>query len=335
MLKLRHSLAATFFAASITGAASTSAQEITVFEHDNFTGRRFAANASVADLGTTGFNDRASSIVVRSGTWQVCSDHYYRGRCVTLTNGDYPSLASLGLNDRVSSIRELGWQRDGAAQRDGGRAAGPAVGRIALYDDTNLGGRGITVDQVVTDFERIGFNDRANSAVISDGAWELCEHAEFRGTCQIYPPGRYANLGALTGVVSSARPVAVADTVGVGGGAVGAGGGAVGAGGGWGDATVSSCTKDPTTRAGCIRWMQTSCAILAVPDSTIARRRCASSAGTGSSAAMRTSRATAARSGRAIIPISPGLANRISSGRRIANEYPYNQPPTWRDSTAR
>ena len=30
-----------------------------------------------------------------------------------------------------------------------------------------------------------------------------------------------------------------------------------------------------------------------------------------------------------------GLANRISSGRRIANDYPYNQAPTWGDSAAR
>ncbi|MBA3506470.1 MAG: beta/gamma crystallin family protein [Betaproteobacteria bacterium] len=329
MLKLRHSLAATFFAASITGAASTSAQEITVFEHDNFTGRRFAANASVADLGTTGFNDRASSIVVRSGTWQVCSDHYYRGRCVTLTNGDYPSLASLGLNDRVSSIRELGWQRDGAVQRDGGRAAGPAVGRIALYDDTNLGGRGITVDQVVTDFERIGFNDRANSAVISDGAWELCEHAEFRGTCQIYPPGRYANLGALTGVVSSARPVAVAGTVGVGGGAVGAGGG-------WGGRNRVVMYEGPNYSG---RMYTVDANVLRDLGGTGFNDR-ASSLRVERGYWLFCSDANFQGDCRTFGPgdypnLPPELANRISSGRRIANEYPYNQAPTWRDSTAR
>jgi len=29
-------------------------------------------------------------------------------------------------------------------------------------------------------------------------------------------------------------------------------------------------------------------------------------------------------------PQLAGLSNRISSGRRISNEYPYNAPPTWR-----
>lgn len=324
MLKLRHSLAAALFAASFTGAASVAAQEITIFEHDNFAGRRFAANASVADLANTGFNDRGSSVVVRSGTWQVCSDHYYRGRCVTLTSGDYPSLASLGLNDRVSSVRELGWQRDGGGQRDGGRAPGPAAGRIALYDDTNLGGRGITIDQVVTDFERIGFNDRANSAIISDGAWELCEHAEFRGTCQIYPPGRYPNLGGLTGIVSSARPVAVAGPVGGGGG------------GGWGGRTRVVMYEGPNYSG---RMYTVDANVLRDLGGTGFNDR-ASSLRVESGYWLFCSEANFQGDCRTFGPgdypnLPAGLANRISSGRRIANEYPYNQAPTWRDSAAR
>lgn len=323
MLKLRHSLAAALFAASFTGTASVAAQEITVYEHDNFTGRRFAANASVADLANTGFNDRASSVVVRSGSWQVCSDQYYRGRCVTLTSGDYPSLASLGLNDRVSSIRELGWQRDG------GRSPGPAAGRIALYDDTNLGGRGITLDNIVANFERIGFNDRANSAVISDGAWELCEHEEFRGTCQIYPPGRYANLGTLTGIVSSARPVAGSGPVGAGD-PVGAGGG------GWGGRTRVVMYEGPNYSG---RMYTVDSNVLRDLGGTGFNDR-ASSLRVERGYWLFCSEANFQGDCRTFGPgdypnLPAGLANRISSGRRIANEYPYNQAPTWRDSASR
>ena len=64
--------------------ATTAAAELTFFEHDNFNGRRFSVNGSVNNLGDTGFNDRASSVVVGSGTWQLCDDAYFRGNCVTL-----------------------------------------------------------------------------------------------------------------------------------------------------------------------------------------------------------------------------------------------------------
>ena len=54
--------------------AAVSAAELTLFENDNFNGRRFGVNSSVSNLAGAGFNDRASSVVVRSGTWQVCDD---------------------------------------------------------------------------------------------------------------------------------------------------------------------------------------------------------------------------------------------------------------------
>ena len=72
--------------------ATTAAAELTLFEHDNFNGRRFAVNGSVNNLADAGFNDRASSVVVGSGTWQLCDDAYFRGNCVTLQAGQYPSL---------------------------------------------------------------------------------------------------------------------------------------------------------------------------------------------------------------------------------------------------
>jgi len=54
-----------------------------------------------------GFNDRASSVVVLGDRWEVCEDVRYSGRCVVLRPGRYPSLAAMGLNDRVSSVRTV------------------------------------------------------------------------------------------------------------------------------------------------------------------------------------------------------------------------------------
>ena len=73
-------------------ATTTVASELTLFEHDNFNGRRFTVRDVVNNLGDAGFNDRASSVVVGRGTWQLCDDAYFRGNCVTLQPGQYPSL---------------------------------------------------------------------------------------------------------------------------------------------------------------------------------------------------------------------------------------------------
>ena len=42
-----------------------------------------------------GFNDRASSVIVERGQWQVCDDIGFRGYCIVLRPGQYPSLAAM------------------------------------------------------------------------------------------------------------------------------------------------------------------------------------------------------------------------------------------------
>jgi hypothetical protein len=40
------------------------------------------------------------------GTWEACTDAYYRGQCVTFSN-DVRNLRNTGLNDRISSLRPV------------------------------------------------------------------------------------------------------------------------------------------------------------------------------------------------------------------------------------
>lgn len=81
--------------------------EITFFEGEGFSGRSFTTLDQVSNFGRHGFNDRASSVVVPGGRWEVCQDVRFDGRCVVLRPGRYPSLAAMGLNDRVSSVRPV------------------------------------------------------------------------------------------------------------------------------------------------------------------------------------------------------------------------------------
>jgi hypothetical protein len=79
------------------------------------------ASGKLADLANFEFNDKASSVRVRDGQWQLCVDANYRGNCVTLGPGEYPTLRAMGVNDRVSSVRGLGSMPSGgtAAQLPG------------------------------------------------------------------------------------------------------------------------------------------------------------------------------------------------------------------------
>ncbi|MGZ5215948.1 MAG: beta/gamma crystallin family protein [Caldimonas sp.] len=96
---------------AVAAAATQAFAQVRVFEHDNFRGRSFTAERAIADFSRFGFNDKASSVIVRSGTWELCDDGGFRGRCVVLRPGRYPSLAAMGMNDRVSSLRRAGPRR--------------------------------------------------------------------------------------------------------------------------------------------------------------------------------------------------------------------------------
>jgi len=92
--------------AGLAIAMQASAQ-ITFYEQEGFQGRSFTTQRPINNMERFGFNDRASSAVVHSERWEVCDDIRFRGRCVILRPGQYPSLAAMGLNDRISSVRTV------------------------------------------------------------------------------------------------------------------------------------------------------------------------------------------------------------------------------------
>lgn len=101
---LRIALAAAGIALALPAAA-----QVTFYEHEDFGGRSFTTREAAENLRGSGFNDRASSVVVHgSSRWEVCEDTDRGGRCVVLRPGPYPTLGAMGLNDRISSVRALG-----------------------------------------------------------------------------------------------------------------------------------------------------------------------------------------------------------------------------------
>jgi uncharacterized protein YcfJ len=90
--------------------ATQAAAQVTFYSRQEFRGQSFTTDRDIWNLEREGFNDFASSVIVRGGEWQVCDDARFAGRCAVLRPGDYPSLAAMGLANRVSSVRAVAQQ---------------------------------------------------------------------------------------------------------------------------------------------------------------------------------------------------------------------------------
>ncbi len=147
------------------------------------------------------------------GRWEVCEDARFSGQCVVLRPGGYPSLAAMGLNDRVSSARTV----SGDARVDDNRYAPAPVAatdpdanaQVIFYEGEDFQGRSFTTGKKIGNLKRYGFNDRASSVVVMSDRWEVCENPQFNGRCAVLRPGRYPSLAAmgLNDRVSSVRTV--------------------------------------------------------------------------------------------------------------------------------
>jgi len=226
---MKRLLAAAAVLATFANAAF--AGELTLFSDSDFHGSRVTITRDARNLADFGFNDRASSVVVRSGVWLLCEHGDFGGRCAEFGPGEYPSLPNF--NDAISSAREVtrgggrdrdrdewrgdrgdrgdrGWHRGERDERGGGwrgerdDRGGDAV---MLFAGQRFEGPRVALDRDFGSLEQAGFNDRASSIVIREGRWEFCEHADFRGQCIVLGPGEYPSLDRLNGRLSSMRRV--------------------------------------------------------------------------------------------------------------------------------
>ena len=107
----RLTLAAGAALCALTGAiaGSAAAGELLLFDKPGFRGDRMVVTRDVRNLSDLRrWNDRARSLVVESGAWEVCRDSRYRGTCVTLRPCEQiADLREVGMRDAISSVREV------------------------------------------------------------------------------------------------------------------------------------------------------------------------------------------------------------------------------------
>ena len=87
------------------GNGRGSQTRLVVYDRTNFRGDARDIVNNATNLGSLG--DRARSVQVYGGTWELCDGASRNSRCVTVSQS-VPDLRSLGLRDGVASVREVG-----------------------------------------------------------------------------------------------------------------------------------------------------------------------------------------------------------------------------------
>ena len=285
------------------GPVAAGVGRVTFYEAENFGGRPFVTDGAVPNFVTRGFNDLARSAVVEGAPVEVCMNIDFGGGCTVLNPGRYPTLGDLSA--KISSARP-------AAAPQGAAAAGSA--RVTFFEAEDFAGRAFTMSGVVPSLVARGFNDRAESAVVEGGPVEVCGDVNFGGGCMILNPGRHATLGNFRNRISSVRAVAA---TGPRDGPQGGGRGA--------SATLYS---GPNLSGRAVTLDRDGAADLQAfnerASSLVVERGywifCTEPAFRGE---CRTFGPGEYRQ------LPPEFDNRISSGRRIANNYPYANRPNW------
>ena len=213
-------------AAVLVGTAQAAVTELIIYKQPNFKGPSQTIKGEVNVL-EGGFANEASSLIVRGGYWEVCTENHFKGDCRVLAPGEYPRLDA-SLNRTIVSTRFLGndqrlakraEKEDRREAREERREAREerreerwqerhAAGSIDLYGRPGFRGRSIRVDDNIGDLGRhTDFDGRASSVVVNGGVWQLCSEPRFEGICRTYGPGHYEHLAELNDRVSSMRRI--------------------------------------------------------------------------------------------------------------------------------
>jgi hypothetical protein len=94
-------------------------------------------------------------------------------------------------------------------------AASAASAAVTFFEFENFRGRQMVTEGVIPNFVERGFNDRATSAIVEGPPVEVCVDINFQGGCTILNPGRYPTLGELRQRISSMRPLGPMDQRGI------------------------------------------------------------------------------------------------------------------------
>jgi hypothetical protein len=86
------------------GDVNNRQSRLVVYDRPNFRGDSRDVLNSVTNLGSAG--DRARSVQVYGGTWELCDGAFRNARCVTVSD-NVPDLRDMGFRNGITSAREM------------------------------------------------------------------------------------------------------------------------------------------------------------------------------------------------------------------------------------
>ncbi|CAH1251514.1 AIM1L [Branchiostoma lanceolatum] len=158
---------------------------IQLFEHGGFQGERVSCGhtGALVEVGWLGgdFNNKCSSIEIHKGTWVVYEHMNFRGKAHVLKPGAYSDCTKWGgEEDTITSVR------------------GVPENALVLFGDADYSSySALPLVESHGNFADLGFDDKASSAIVTGGDWEVFEDASYGGKQWKLSPGHYNNLATL------------------------------------------------------------------------------------------------------------------------------------------
>lgn len=177
-------------------------QIIELFELPSFLGMELPLSESVPDLLDFGV---IGSLRVDSGIWEVFTEVGFQGLSIVIQPGSaYPDINKM-INQTSPKGQFLTLKGQFLTQEIGISSVKLLKGEIILYENSGFRGKSQPLTESTPNL--MDFNDRAMSARIISGTWELYENVDFQGASIV----RSAGLPSLSLTVSSVRYIPPAD----------------------------------------------------------------------------------------------------------------------------
>jgi len=218
MMPFRTVLAVALVAGSLADAPATAQEpsgppKLVLYTQPSLAGDSRSIVANFPNLEAVDFDNKARSVRVLAGAWEICEEKNFK-KC-QVVEANVMSLDALGLSAKISSVRLLHTARAAAVAPAGmmppaapitssTTVTGMATPRITFFDKTNYRG-----DTLVLDAPRgnlAGLTARAESVRVVEGSWQLCTGMNYTGTCTTLAADA-ADLGQWRNRIVSARPV--------------------------------------------------------------------------------------------------------------------------------
>ena len=175
--------------AAIPGTWSASST-LTIYEHGNSGGSSRTLHGAEPNFGAFHWNDAASSVTARGGSWELYTDNDYQGSRMVVPNGHSINVYH---NDAYSSARPIC-----------AYASNPEAAKLVVYEHHNSQG---AQKEFLVDSDYVGddWNDLITSVYAAKGDWELYEHASYEGLREVVRQGQSININ--NDRVSSLKPI--------------------------------------------------------------------------------------------------------------------------------